>query len=295
MRILITGATGNVTRGMIPRLRAAGHELVLTDLNRLPDAPLFDGLEFVQCDLQAGFGLERAVEGCDLVLHTAAWHGIHSGERTEVDFWRLNVNGTFLTLQAARAAGVSRLVFLSSMAWHDAYGTYGFTKRVGEELCEHARRSDGMRYVALRPADFTPWGDDWVNGYGARLLYGGVDRDDVLDCVEAAVRKLGTDEPPDGEPEGIVVEVVRPNVFGEAEIAEWEEDPARACERVFPGSRRLVEKYEIDVFRKPAVSAAPAPALKCAPSRHFGTFLAELQRLDEEGGEAVVRAVSCPY
>lgn len=53
-----TAATGNVGRGMIPRLRAAGHELVLSDLNRAPDAEPFAGLPFVQCDVQAGFGLE---------------------------------------------------------------------------------------------------------------------------------------------------------------------------------------------------------------------------------------------
>jgi nucleoside-diphosphate-sugar epimerase len=163
MRILITGAAGNVARGVIPRLRAAGHELVLTDVSRLRDTRTFDGLEFVQCDLQIGFGLELAAQGCDLVLHTAAWHGIHSGEKTEVDFWRLNVDGTFKTLQAARAAGVMRVVFLSSLAWHDHYGKYGFTKRVGEDLCEYTRRNHGVRYIALRPADFTPWGDEWVN------------------------------------------------------------------------------------------------------------------------------------
>jgi NAD(P)-dependent dehydrogenase (short-subunit alcohol dehydrogenase family) len=297
MRILITGAGGNVARGVIPRLRAAGHELVLTDLNRPPGTPLFDGLAFVQCDLRDGVGLEQAVEACDLVLHTAAWHGIHSGETTEREYWRLNVDGTFWTLQAARAAGISRLVFLSSMAWHDAYGKYGFTKRLGEELCEYARRNDGMRYVALRPADFTPWGDDWVNRYGARLLYGGVDRDDVLDCVEAAVRRLAGDQAPGEEPEGVVAEVVRPNAFDGDAIADWEDDPAGACERVFPGSRRLVERYAIDVSRKPAITSAQASAslLGCAPSRHFGTFVAELQRVDEEGGEAAVRAVSCPY
>jgi nucleoside-diphosphate-sugar epimerase len=297
VRILITGGAGNVARGMIPRLRAAEHELVLTDLNRPPDLPMFTGLEFVQCDLQAGFGLERAAQGCDLVLHTAAWHGIHSGLKTEADFWRLNVDGTFWTLQAARAAGVRRVVFLSSMAWHDAYGKYGFTKRVGEDLCEYARRTDGVRYVALRPADFTPWGNDWVNRYGARLLYGGVDRDDVLDGVEAALRKLAEEPVPAAEREGITVQLLRANAFDEDDIADWAEDPLGACERVFPGSRRLVEKYAIDIARKPAVVPSPAssPVLGYTPSRHFGTFLAELQRLDEQGGETAVRAVTCPY
>jgi uncharacterized protein YbjT (DUF2867 family) len=295
VRILITGAGGNVATGMIPRLREAGHELVLTDVNRRPNDPTFAGLEFVECDLRTGVGLERAVQACDLVLHTAAWHGIHSGEQTEVDFWRLNVDGTFWTLQAARAAGVSRIVFLSSLAWHDAYGKYGFTKRVGEELCEQARRNHGMRYVALRPGDFTPWGDDWVNRYGARLLYGGVDREDVLNCVEAAVRELDEDQP--SEPEGLVVEVSRPNAFGAADIDDWEADPLGACERVFPGSRRLVERYAIEISRMPAVTGARASAgaLDCAPSRHFGTFLTELARLDDELGDVAVRAMSCPY
>jgi nucleoside-diphosphate-sugar epimerase len=295
VRILITGAAGNIGRGMIPRLRAAGHELVLTDLIRPPVAST-DGLEFVQCDIQTGFGLAQAAQGCDLILHTAAWHGIHSGEKSELDYWRLNVDGTFWVLEAARAAHVDRLVFLSSLAWHDAYGKYGFTKRIGEELCEYARRNRGMRYVALRPADFTPWGNDWVNRYGARLLYGGVDRVDVLDSVEAAVLRLESDQPPDEGPEGIVAEVVRPNAFTEDDVAAWEDDPVGACERVFPGSGRLVEKYALDVSRKPVVVAAHASrVLGCTPSRHFGTFVAELQRLDEEGGEAAVRAVSCPY
>jgi hypothetical protein len=119
----------------------------------------------------------------------------------------------------------------------------------------------------------------------------------VLDCVEAAVRLLDGDQPPGEDPEGIVAEVVRPNAFDEEAVAGWEDDPVAACERVFPGSRRLVEKYAIDVARTPVVTstAALSNALGCTPSRHFGTFLAELQRLDDEGGETAVRAVSCPY
>jgi hypothetical protein len=297
VRILITGATGNVATGMIPRLRAAGHELVLTDLNRLPAADLFDGLEFVQCDLQDGVGLDSAAHGCDLVLHTAAWHGIHSGAKSEDDFWQLNVEGTFRLLQSMRTAGVSRLVFLSSLAWHDAYGKYGFTKRVGEELCEYARRNHALRYVTLRPANFTPWGDDWVNGYGARLLYGGVDRDDVLDGVEAAVSLLEPDQAPGTEPESIVAELAAPNAFIEDDLVDWGADAPGVCERVFPGSRRLVEQYAIDLSGRPVVRAEPAIAdvLDAVPHRHFGTFLDELARLDAEAGPAAVQAVTCPY
>jgi nucleoside-diphosphate-sugar epimerase len=297
MRILITGAGSNVGKGIIPRLRAAGHNLVLSDLNRLPDAEPFAGLPFVQCDVQHGFGLERAVQGCDLVLHLPAWHGIHWGQKTEVDYWRLNVNGTFYALQAAKEEGVRRFVFLSSQAWHGHYDKYGFTKRVGEELCEYQRRNHGMRYVAIRPADFTPWGDDYINRYGARLLYGGVDREDVLDCVQRSIEALVKDLPAGNEAQGLVVNAVRPNAFTAEQIADWEADPIAACERTFPGSGKLVEKYGIRIERKPGMAdlGDGAAAIGYVPTRHFGTFLEDLRRRDAGGGTEAVRAVRCPY
>lgn len=289
MRILLTGAGGNLGRGLGPRLRAAGHSLVLSDLDRPAD--LAADAEFVQCDVQAGFGLERAAAGCDLLLHTPAWHGIHSRAKTEVDFWRLNVDGLFWALQAARSAGVSRLVFLSSMSWHGHYEKYGFTKRVGEELCEYHRRNHGLRTVIVRPHDFTPWGSDWLNRYGARLLYGGVDREDVLDCVEAAVTRLAGE--PAADAEGIVVNAVRPNVFTDADLDGWEQDPVAACERIFPGSRGLVDKYDIDIRRRPSlVDPLGAAEIGYAPTRHFGTFLQKLRELDGAGS---VGEQHCPY
>ncbi|MBC7805485.1 MAG: NAD(P)-dependent oxidoreductase [Akkermansiaceae bacterium] len=297
MRILITGAGGNMGRGIIPRLREAGHDLVLSDVNRLPDGDSSAGLPFVQCDLQNGFGLERAVVGCDLVLHLPAWHGIHWGQKTEVDYWRLNVDGTFYMFQAAKDAGVKRVVFLSSTAWYGHYNKYGFTKRIGEELCEYYRENHGMRYVAVRPNDLTPWGKDWVNHYGARLLYGGVDRDDVLDCIAQSIQFLETPLSEGREAENLVVHAVRGDVYTEEQIAGWENDPVGTCEQIFPGSAALVRKYNIGIDRKPSVSKTDdgARVIGYAPSRHFGTFLETLRRLDEEGGAERVTEMHCGY
>ncbi len=294
MRILITGAGGNVAKGVILRLRDAGHELVLSDINALPDTDPFRGLEFHQLDVQVGFGLERAAQGCDLLLHTPAWHGIHSRTKTEADFWRLNVDGTFWALQAAGSAGISRLVFLSSMSWFGHYDKYGFTKRVGEELCEYSRHEHGLRYVSIRPHDFTPWGDDWLNRYGGRLLKGGVDREDVLDCVQAAVIALTGDVPADG-PEGHIVHAVRANAFTADDVADWESDPSGVAETVFPGSAALIEKYAIDVHQRPSVlEPVGAAAIGHTPKRHFGTFITELAELDRTNPDAIA-SMRCPY
>jgi len=297
MRILITGAASTVSTGMIPLLRNAGHEIVLHDLVRLQDNDLFRGLTFVQGDIQAGVGLERAAQGCDLILHTPAWHGIHWQDKTEADFWRLNVDGTFWMLQAALGAGIKRVVFLSSMAWYGHYDKYGFTKQLGEELCEYNRRCHQMRYVAIRPHDFTPWGADYVNHYGARLLHGGVDREDVLDCTLLAIEKLIPELPAGGEPESIVVQALRANAFTEEQIADWAADPVSTCERIFPGARSLIEKYGIRINDKPSLVdvGAGASAIGYAPRHHFGTFLDKLRRLDLEGGKEAVAALRCPY
>ena len=296
MRILITGATGNVGKGMAARLKAAGHDLVLHDLVRAPETEPFAGLPFIQGDLQAGVGIDRAAAGCDLILHTPAWHGIHWRDKTEVDFWRLNVDGTFWMFQAAAAAGVKRVVFLSSMAWHGHYDKYGFTKRVGEELCEYYRQNHGIRCVAVRPYDFTPWGNDFVNRYGARLLYGGVDREDVLDCVERSVEALAKPSEADAG-EMIVAVAGRANAFTEEDLADWEADPLQACERLFPGSHELVSRYRINIARKPGVVdlGEGASRIGYQPRRHFGAFLEELRRLDREGGHEAVAGLRCPY
>ena len=295
MRILLTGATGNIGKGLIRRLLDRGHELVLYDVCRLPDEAPFAGLPAVQGDIQAGLGLDRAAAGCDLVVHTPAWHGIHWHAKTEADFWRLNVDGTFWMFQAAVAAGITRVVFLSSEAWHRQYDKYGFTKRVGEELCEYHRRSHGVRYVIVRPNDLTPW-DDFL-GYGTRLLHGGVDRDDVLDCIVAAVTTLAPPGPPEAGPEGIVVRAARADPFTEADLAGWADDPVAACDRLFPNSGELVEKYGVSLRDRPEVSTLgeAEAGIGYAPVRHFGTFVAELRRLDAAGGPDAVRSFRCPY
>ncbi len=295
MRILLTGAGGNIGRGLISKLLSSGHELVLSDLNRLPNDAFYEGLPFHQLDVQNGVGLERAAQGVDLVLHTPAWHGIHWNSKTEADFWRLNVDGTFWALQAAKSAGVSKFVFISSQAWHGHYDKYGFTKRIGEELCEYNRKAHGMRYVAIRPADLTPWGTAWVNHYGARLLYGGVDREDVLHAICAAVERLSG--APTEEPEGIILDALRPNAYSEAQLENWEASPKEACESIFPGSAKLIEKYQIRLARKPSTTQSFLgwKETQYKPEVHFGTFLKQLTELDQQGGEDAVFAQHCPY
>lgn len=286
MRILITGAGGNIGRGLVERLAADGrHRLVLSDIVQprwlAEDFEVVDS--FQPLDVQVGFGLESAARGCDLIVHLPAWHGVHSRSRTEADFWRLNVDGTFWMLQAARSEGVGRVVFMSSQSWHHHYDKYGFTKRVGEELMAYHHAEHGVAYVSIRPHDLTPWQDDWPQRYGARLLYGGVDRDDVLDAVLCSIDHL--DSHPEAE---LVLDATRPNVFSDDQLQHWAEDPVARLDAIFPGAADAVARYGLDITKKPQlVPEGGRRETGYAPSRHFGTFLEHLRAMTPEQARAV--------
>ncbi|HLO99254.1 MAG TPA: NAD(P)-dependent oxidoreductase [Fimbriimonas sp.] len=292
MRILVTGATGNIGKGIVPILHDAGHQLVLSDLGLLPESLKPFAESYHQLDIQTGFGLDRAAAGCDMILHLPAWHGIHWQQKTEIDFWQLNVNGTFNAFQAARANGIKKFVFLSSQAWHGHYDKYGFTKRVGEELCEYHKNQSGISYVAIRPADLTPW-SSWAKHYGPRLLYGGVDRGDVLESIRCSVQYLGSNDSLEGFP----VDALRANAFTADQIEGWESDPLGTCESIFPGYRDLIEKYGLDITRKPSVIPTLLGAEKIGyqPKTHFGTFLQQLRERDNALGQEEVQNIMCDY
>ena len=67
--------------------------------------------EGLQVDLQDGAGLAEAVEGVDTIFHVAAKAGVWGARE---DYYGVNVTGTRHLLDAAEAAGVTRLVYTST-------------------------------------------------------------------------------------------------------------------------------------------------------------------------------------
>ncbi len=269
MRILITGARGNVGSGLVERLEGK-HELRLSDV-----APLQTGHEFVQMDVRDREAFIRAADAVDLIVHTPAWHGIHLRDHPETDFWDLNVDGTFNMFQAAVANRVPRVVWLSSQSVFSRDNIYGLTKVVGEELCGFYHRRHGIRCTLLRPADFTPYRDR--KHYGERLLRGGVDRRDVVEITALAVEN--------GTIECEAFPVMREDPFTSEDIQWWRDDPGAVLERYVPGARVLVERYNLDL---PAEIAPPniilsKERLGYRPRFNFITFLQELADHDRCG------------
>jgi uncharacterized protein YbjT (DUF2867 family) len=107
VRILITGVTGYVGGRLIPRLLGEGHEL--RGLTRR-SAQATAGLEvdLVQGDAVSGLGLEAALEGVDV-----AYYLIHSMEPSDDGSFDIRERRSAENFaRAARAAGVSRIIYL---------------------------------------------------------------------------------------------------------------------------------------------------------------------------------------
>jgi len=108
MRILITGSGGRIGRALTVRL-AAAHQV--EGLDRSPSSTVQHVGELGDAAL-----LARALEGVEAVCHVAALHAPHVGWASEDEFRRINVEGTAALVEAARHAGVRRIVYTSSTA-----------------------------------------------------------------------------------------------------------------------------------------------------------------------------------
>ena len=214
--------------------------------------------EVVVGDVRNPSDVERAMAGVDVVVHAAAIHGIHLRDHSARDFYELNLGGTFNTWEAAVAARVKGFVFCSTMGVYGASATptrddeivevdeelpllptdvYGYTKVAGEEMCRYHVRRDGIPSVALRFGMFVP---EPFFRYGIRLLYGGIDSDDVARAVLAAVdalvaRRVSWD----------AVNVHSAVPFSAEDGPDLRRDPLAAVDRKYPGAAAALRERGI--------------------------------------------------
>ncbi len=122
MRIALTGATGFIGRYIAAELVQAGHRLRCwhrSTSDRGGFEQLAGSLEWVEGDLGSAASGRALVEDTDAVVHAALYHprgGFRGGEGDLEQFVTSNIVGTIRLIEAARAAGVGRFVFISTCA-----------------------------------------------------------------------------------------------------------------------------------------------------------------------------------
>ncbi len=168
-RVVITGAAGFIGRALLQRFRELGSQAVGIDLQGDAAAGIAAG------DTTQPQSWAQHLQGADLVIHTAA---LVSNVAPRDAVWRVNVLGTQRVLQAAVAAGVQRLVFVSSITvWGDDFPDgvteddppviqgrpYADSKIAGEAVVLAAHAAGRIDVTVVRPGDvYGPGSRPWV-------------------------------------------------------------------------------------------------------------------------------------
>jgi UDP-glucose 4-epimerase len=173
-RVLVTGGAGFVGANLVRRLIAGGRPVRVLDNYSTGDPAHLAGVdaEVIEGDIRDTAALAAALHGIDAVMHLAAAGSVIMSVQDPVPNFEANVLGTFRVLNAARQAGISRVVLASTGGAIIGDATppvdensltrplspYGASKLAGEGYAHAFAKSYGMTTVALRFANvYGPW------------------------------------------------------------------------------------------------------------------------------------------
>src|SRR5919199_2403898 len=110
MRVVVTGATGNVGTSLVERLAVDGEIESILGIVRRPPRWQPDKTSWARADVEKD-DLVGHFRGADVVVHLA-W--LFQPTHDPIATWRTNVAGSARVFQAVRDAGVPALVYASS-------------------------------------------------------------------------------------------------------------------------------------------------------------------------------------
>lgn len=156
---LITGGSGFLGNLVANRLRERGEKVKILDIwddeNRPKD------IEYIHCDIRDRAGVEKAMQGVDVVHHNVALVPLTKSGSL---FWDVNVTGSQIAVECAVKAGVKSFIHMSSSALFGVpecpitNGTkpepleiYGRGKYAGEQVVQSICEKNGLPLIIIRP------------------------------------------------------------------------------------------------------------------------------------------------
>jgi len=167
--VLFTGGAGFIGSHVIPLLLERDYRIRIMDnmfrgdRDKMAELVAGGNVELIDQDVRYGGSVQRAVKGCESVIHFAAV-SINKSVADSDESMDINMIGNHNVFAAAADEGVRRLVFASSAS---VYGDpeklpmheddplhpltpYCISKRAGEDLLGFYQRSKGLNWIALR-------------------------------------------------------------------------------------------------------------------------------------------------
>ena len=128
-KILVTGADGFIGSHLVKRLVNNGYQVrafvMYNSFNSWGwldsiDESIKEAIEVISGDIRDPFGVDKAVEGCNSILHLAALIAIPYSYQSPKSYIETNVNGTLNILQAAKRYNIKKIVHISTS---EVYGS----------------------------------------------------------------------------------------------------------------------------------------------------------------------------
>jgi UDP-glucose 4-epimerase len=170
-KILVTGGAGYIGSHTCVELLNIGYEIVVYDnfsnsymeaINRV-ERIISKKVSFIEGDIRDEISLEKAIIGCDAVIHFAGLKAVGESVEKPLEYYDNNVHGTLCLLRVMKKNNIKKLVFSSSAT---VYGNpdflpltenhplrttnpYGHTKLVIEDILRALYESDNSWSIAI--------------------------------------------------------------------------------------------------------------------------------------------------
>jgi len=170
MELLVTGGCGFIGANLVPMLRRQGHNVTILD-NFTQGSPEYLDLKteykIIHGDIRDDDLIYNSLIKKDAVIHLAAYGSVVDSVQAPEENYSVNAEGTFKVLNAARKAGVRKVVFASTggalignaappvneKSIPRPISPYGASKLAGEGYCSAFSNAYDMSVTALRFAN----------------------------------------------------------------------------------------------------------------------------------------------
>ncbi len=190
MNCLVTGGAGFIGSNLVRVLLEGGHAVRVLDNfstgKRENLGPFQDRIDLVEGDLRSYHIVHEAVRDIEVIFHQGALPSVPRSVNDPITTNQVNIEGTLNMLDAARNAGVRRVIYASSASTYGEnpempkredmapcpISPYGVAKLAGEKYCQVFTRTYGLETVCLRYFNVFGPGQDAKSKYtGAMPIF----------------------------------------------------------------------------------------------------------------------------